>query len=205
MTTPAFQRDAERRGGERGPAKHTVAAPGQPPAEPPQRLVVELLHGQARDRFHLRRRDPAVRQAEQFWRDLCLPESCFGVFSIPLIGQNHRPDEGDRRCSDLLHLSILARFATLLATKVLGCAVRLPSSADTPTGGRSGSYRGALVRPRYGGFAATRRSHHRGDGRAIPGQTRCRTRQQQAQQDAVLRTIVASGRVTVGRKHQCKH
>jgi hypothetical protein len=79
--------------------------------------------------FHLRRCDPAVRQAKQFWRDLCLPERCLGVFSILFIGQNHSPDESNRRLGDLLHPFILAGFATLLATKMLRRAVVLRSMA----------------------------------------------------------------------------
>ena len=53
VAAPTRQRQAQRGRAERGPRQHAVAAPGQAAGEPAKTFIVQLAHGEIRERFHL--------------------------------------------------------------------------------------------------------------------------------------------------------
>ena len=97
VPAPALERYFQRRRGERGAAQHAVAAPGQPPREPAQGLVVEFLHRRARHHFHLRRGNACVGVVQQCGRDLRLGERLGGIHAQSAVAGDDRADESDRR------------------------------------------------------------------------------------------------------------
>ena len=97
VAAPALQRHAQRRRGDRGAAQHAVAAPGQPPREPAQGLVVERLHRRAAEGLELRRGDPRRRVGPLLRRDPCLSQCGRGVLAVAGVGRADRLHEGHRR------------------------------------------------------------------------------------------------------------
>jgi len=80
--------------------EHAVAAPGQAPAEPAKRLVVELAHRGFGDALHLPGGDARAVALQQFRRDLCLRERFGGAQAALRVGQRDRAHEGDGRGGD---------------------------------------------------------------------------------------------------------
>lgn len=97
VAAPALQGQAQAGRADRGARQHAVAAPGQAPAEPTQRLVVELLHGGARDAFHLRGGDASQRVDQGCWRNLCQRERLRRVLVLAHVGLHNGIDKGDGR------------------------------------------------------------------------------------------------------------
>jgi len=98
VAAPALERHLQRRCGERCPAQHAVAAPGQPAREPAQCLVVERLHRKPRHHLHLRRGHARVGRIEQRGRDLRLSQRAGGIHAHSAVSGDDRTDEGDRGC-----------------------------------------------------------------------------------------------------------
>jgi hypothetical protein len=97
VPAPAAQGDGEGRRGQRGAQQHPVAAPGQAPAEPAERLVVELAHREGGEGLERLDRDLPARLVP----DVLGQQPPHGggrgrVEAAPRVGEKDGANEGRR-------------------------------------------------------------------------------------------------------------
>lgn len=99
VAAPALERHPQRGRADGGARQQPIAAPGQAAAEPAQRLVVQRLHGQAREALELPGRHAGGRVFHFLWRDLCLLQEGRCIHTGLRAGLHNRPHKGHGRGS----------------------------------------------------------------------------------------------------------